>query len=385
MPENSPTAAPSARLDAVRAVFEEVTGLELAEADPGAAFVDLGLDSLSLTQASLQLQRRFGVKVTFRQLMESLSSLGAVAAHLDAQLPAAAEAPARAAPTPAPSPATPTVQPQAAPATGPAPMALPAALLAASPGAGSALQQVIDQQLRLMAQQLALLGAAPAAAPAEAAAAAPRASADGKPAEAPAAPLAPAASPDAAAARPASGEEPAGLQKYDVKKAFGAIARIHAGHQELSPVQRARLEALIRRYTTRTKGSKELTQRNRAHLADPRVVTGFKPALKELIYQVVIERSSGSRLWDVDGNEYVDALSGFGSCFFGWQPDFVTEAVKKQLDTGHEIGPQHPAGRRGGPARLRDDRVRPRRVLQHRVRGGDGVHAHRLAPSPAAA
>ncbi len=47
----------------------------------------------------------------------------------------------------------------------------------------------------------------------------------------------------------------------------------------------------------------------------------------------------------MDGNEYVDALCGFGSCFFGWQPDFVTEAVKRQLDLGHEIGPHDPAGR----------------------------------------
>ena len=31
---------------------------------------------------------------------------------------------------------------------------------------------------------------------------------------------------------------------------------------------------------------------------------------RELTYQLVIERSRGSRLWDIDGNEYVDVLNG---------------------------------------------------------------------------
>ena len=61
-----------------------------------------------------------------------------------------------------------------------------------------------------------------------------------------------------------------------------------------------------------------------------------------MIYQIVIGRSKGSHLWDLDGNEYVDALNGFGMSLFGWQPDFVLDAVRRQLDLGYEIGPQHP-------------------------------------------
>ena len=55
-------------------------------------------------------------------------------------------------------------------------------------------------------------------------------------------------------------------------------------------------------------------------MADPRVVNGFRPLTKELTYQLVIERSRGSRLWDIDGNEYIDVLSGFGMSLFGWLP-----------------------------------------------------------------
>lgn len=130
--------------------------------------------------------------------------------------------------------------------------------------------------------------------------------------------------------------------KYDVKKAFGAIARIHTQSKEMTERQKARLAAFQRRYVERTRKSKEFTAANRPHMADPRVVNGFRPATKEIVYQIVVERSKGSRVWDLDGNEYVDVLNGFGMNLFGWQPDFVQEAVRKQLELGYEIGPQHP-------------------------------------------
>src|SRR4029079_6329862 len=136
-------------------------------------------------------------------------------------------------------------------------------------------------------------------------------------------------------------EPPAGPVNYDVKKAFGAIARIHTTVDELTPQQRARLDALIARYTARTRRSKDYTTEHRGHMADPRVVNGFRPLTKELTYQIVIERSRGSHMWDIDGNEYVDVLSGFGMSLFGWQPDFLREAIHAQVDAGYEIGPQH--------------------------------------------
>jgi len=132
------------------------------------------------------------------------------------------------------------------------------------------------------------------------------------------------------------------MVKYDVKKAFGAIARIHTSRSDtVSPAQKDALAAFIKRYTARTKKSKDYTTAHRAHLADPRVVNGFRLLTKEMVYQIVIERSKGSHVWDLDGNQYVDVLSGFGMSLFGWQPQFVVDAVKKQIDDGYEIGPQH--------------------------------------------
>ena len=135
-------------------------------------------------------------------------------------------------------------------------------------------------------------------------------------------------------------DDPATPQtSYDVKKAFGAIARIHTNRLDLSARQQEKLRAFIDRYVVRTRKSKEYTQEHRAHMADPRVVSGFRPMFKEIVYQTVIARSKGARLWDIDGNEYVDANNGFGMSMFGWQPDFVVDAICQQLDLGYEIGP----------------------------------------------
>jgi glutamate-1-semialdehyde aminotransferase len=59
-----------------------------------------------------------------------------------------------------------------------------------------------------------------------------------------------------------------------------------------------------------------------------------------MVYPIVGERSAGSRVWDIDGNSYVDLAMGFGVNLFGHAPDFVTAAVAEQLARGIQIGPQ---------------------------------------------
>ncbi|MGA9827009.1 MAG: aminotransferase class III-fold pyridoxal phosphate-dependent enzyme [Rhodanobacteraceae bacterium] len=58
------------------------------------------------------------------------------------------------------------------------------------------------------------------------------------------------------------------------------------------------------------------------------------------MYPIVSVRSSGSHLWDIDGNDYVDITNGFGMILFGHNPPFIHEAVQTQLEVGYEIGPQ---------------------------------------------
>ncbi|MCY1211343.1 Glutamate-1-semialdehyde 2,1-aminomutase [compost metagenome] len=275
----------------------------MAQAEGQAPFGEIGMDSLTLTQAATQIKKRFKVELSFRQLMENYRSFDALAAYLLQSLPPEAE--------PVAVPAMPAASAvQVSMPTPPQGLAQPTGLL----------NQVIAQQMELMRQQLALLSGA-------------------------AAPVAVAAMPVAAEAVPAAQPQPPAEAplRYDVNKAFGAIARIHTQRTaEPSARQKARLATFVRRYVERTPKSKRFTEDNRAHMADPRVVNGFRPLTKEITYQIVIERSKGSRLWDLDGNEYVDALNGFGLNLFGWQPDFVQDAVRAQLDAGYEIGPQHP-------------------------------------------
>jgi len=336
----------------VREVFEDVAGFDIQQEDDGANFIELGLDSLMLTQVALQLQKTFAVKITFRQLMGECASLDRLVAALDAQLPPEQVQPVPVAAPPVTMPAA--QNPVAAPATvamaAPVPVpSLPVFMPPAGRPAGdsSAVRTLIAQQMQLMSQQLALLAGAPVAAPAAAplaaasvATVATQAVPAGLPASQPAEPL----QVPVADTAPANDEEAAlAHTRYDVKKAFGAIARIDAsGGTELEPQQRARLDAFIARYIARTPKSKAYAQQHRAHMADPRVVTGFRPLTKEIVYQIVVERSKGARVWDIDGHEYVDALNGFGTSLFGWQPDFVVDAVKAQVDAGYEIGPMHP-------------------------------------------
>ena len=333
----------------LRTVFEDVSGSELDDADPFTSFVELGLDSLVLTQAAIQVKKTFAVSITFRQMMEEYRSLDALAGFLDSKLapdavhvPVAAPVPVAAAASVAASAAPAVPQPVSAQAMMPVTTAgivrtlQPARTIDAS--ASSFAQQVIQQQLAIMEQQLALLGSVPttyAAAQEQSAVAGSSAAA-----AAPSAPLVVAAAPATSTA-----DEEAALahKQYDVKKAFGAIARIHTRPtSELTDRQQRRLDAFMRSYVARTKASKAYTEAHRSHLADPRVVNGFRPQTKEICYQIVINKSKGSRMWDLDGNEYIDVLSGFGMNLFGWSPDFVNDAVKKQLDEGHDIGPQHP-------------------------------------------
>src|SRR5208282_336752 len=109
-------------------------------------------------------------------------------------------------------------------------------------------------------------------------------------------------------------------------------------------------DGLIQRYSARTARCKEFTQKHRPVLADPRVAAGFRSQWKEMVYPLVTVRSQGCRLWDVDGNEYIDMLNGFGPIFFGHAPSFITDAVAAQLKEGFEIGPQTPLA--GEVARL---------------------------------
>ncbi len=111
-------------------------------------------------------------------------------------------------------------------------------------------------------------------------------------------------------------------------------------NEEKPNLQQRYLETLIQRYTQRTKTSKQLMQAYRPFLADPRASAGFNLPMKEMCYPIVGERSLGSKVWDIDGNEYIDIIMGFGINLFGHNPPFIKAALQEQLEKGIQLGPQ---------------------------------------------
>lgn len=308
----------------VRQVAADLSGISPEDLDATTPFLALGFDSLLLTQFAATVQKEFGVKTTFRQLMEDASTISALAAMLDKALPAAA------APTPqiaAPQAPQPAVAPVQAVAMTPPQGAAPR--IAAAPANADGIAAVFHAQLALMQQQLEMLTGGAVAQP-QALAPTPQMQA---------APIlaAAAASPAPATQAPAAKAE---KPKFELPKGFGP--QVSATGPQLGPEQRAHVERLVARYNAKTRGSKERTQANREHFADPRSAAGFNRIWKEMVYPIVVERSHGAYLWDVDGNKYVDILNGFGPNFFGHRAPFIVEAIRKQLDSGYEVGPQTP-------------------------------------------
>jgi glutamate-1-semialdehyde 2,1-aminomutase len=55
-----------------------------------------------------------------------------------------------------------------------------------------------------------------------------------------------------------------------------------------------------------------------------------------------IRRAQGSRVWDVDGNEYIDFVNSLASVTLGYNDPDVTAAVRAQLDDGVIFSLPHP-------------------------------------------
>ena len=100
-------------------LLRERTGYEISELDRDATFLELGFDSLFLIQFSQQIKKQFGVKVSFRQLIEKIQTINLLVPHLASQLPESSpvqSVASNAAPVPAAAPAPPALVQQPAPA-----------------------------------------------------------------------------------------------------------------------------------------------------------------------------------------------------------------------------------------------------------------------------
>ena len=84
--------------------------------------------------------------------------------------------------------------------------------------------------------------------------------------------------------------------------------------------------------------SRELYQRSKKSLAGG---VSSNVRLSEQPVPLFFERGKGARLYDVDGNEYIDYVLGMGPDIFGHAPDFLLDAVALHMRDGQSLGGQH--------------------------------------------
>ncbi|MCL6459196.1 MAG: aminotransferase class III-fold pyridoxal phosphate-dependent enzyme, partial [Gorillibacterium sp.] len=101
--------------------------------------------------------------------------------------------------------------------------------------------------------------------------------------------------------------------------------------------QQEHIQELMKRYTAKTTSSKQFAAKYRMPYADWRNISGFRPGIKEMVYQLVFKESQGSRITDIDGNSYIDLTMDFGVSLFGHNSEFIKEAVTKELDKGFPL------------------------------------------------
>ena len=270
-------------------LLEDASGLEMSNVNPKMSFLEIGLDSLLLTQVAITFKKEFGLPITFRQLNESFATPELLIEYLDSNLPADIQA----------EPAV-NVEFNSN----------------ATPNSDSAIN-LIAQQIQMLTQQVALMqnkGSVTNSTNPQ---------------------------PGLVNNNISNSNDLSPEEAEEIKKPFGATARIEKQKVELNSKQAAFLQDFTKQYNQRTIKSKQYAQNHRATMADPRVVSGFRPLTKEIVYPLVVNKSKGSRLWDIDGNEYIDALNGFGSSMLGHQPDFIKSALINQIENGYEVGPQH--------------------------------------------
>ncbi|GAA2632256.1 hypothetical protein GCM10010399_75700 [Dactylosporangium fulvum] len=297
-----------------------VTLLELGSPiDPDMSFLELGADSMTMFQTIQTVQRTFGVTIPIGLLFEEVNTLRRLAQYIrdnaSPQLLAQRFPPAHPAPAhPAPAPAV-AVEAALSP------------LPPAAPGTGSAVDRFLDVHAQVMDQAYDLLRRRPGEA------VSPQA-----PAPAPAAlPPAPTSGVPATSAEPYRTEIPAAPAGTFV--AFGGRA---ANPRAFDDTQRAFVTEIVRSFCSRTAGSRAQAVAERRHHADVRHAPQPYLNLKETRYPVVVERSRGARVWDVDGNEYIDLTMGFGVNLFGHGEPFLNDAVTAQLADGMQLGPHSP-------------------------------------------
>ena len=373
----------------LKTVLGQLFGISPTEIPYNISLVELGADSLFLLQASQAIRDKFGIKLPFRMMLEEYSTVEAIAGYIERnvspdeiRVDAADDTQNSAIVTEsALSDYERSLETETSSAFAlhdapvhlqstkhtltiePPPVQMPEA--PSPPSANeqpiSNMERIFAQQLQIMSQQLEVLGrrqgsrtdvssqsgsvaARTTIVPSATTTTCASPSIDGAASSRPTVPSSFRASHEKG--KPAPAFAPgvgSALRPKEATKPYVAYVPIRDGLAGgLTPPQHQHLDDLIARLTQRTQRSKNLAQDYRPVLADNRATAGFRLLWKEMQYPLFVERGKGSRLWDVDGNEYIDLAMGFGALLFGHSPSFVIEALDEQIKRGIQLGGSSP-------------------------------------------
>ncbi|MEK3850387.1 aminotransferase class III-fold pyridoxal phosphate-dependent enzyme [Paenibacillus sp. FSL R7-0340] len=329
-----------------------VSQLSLEELEPQTHFLELGLDSINLSQVRHSIKDTFDLDVPMNEFFESLTTLELLTSYVAEQVSISVSDEAAVGAVEiqpkiplnrvdATTVSTWTGQDSSAIGTSPHGIVTSGqdpfqstSVIATSAG----IEQILQQQLHVMSQQLDVLQTQPTPPtsvsqsfqPERDLSSANRGSAESFETKQEIA-TALATVPPVLAVPKKAGHE---------AKPFTPYKKLEVkAHELLSHRQEQHLQELIERYTARTRSTKQYTQQYRSVYANNRNVAGFRPILKEMVYQIVSQRADGSKIWDLDGNEYVDLTMGFGVNLFGHNPAFIREKIEAELKNGMCVGP----------------------------------------------
>ena len=309
----------------VKNLLAKMVGISPDQVDVNATFPEMGADSLFLLEVSHVIRDKFGVKVPFRSMLQEYSTIDTLAGFITANMPPELPAAAQESPQPAivesPVVSTTPLEVTVAPL-------LETTALQTTTGSISegTIERLLTQQMRLMAQQLQVLQHGRQRA----------------------------TNGSHAATTPAPEVHTNGNSENKTEKPKGFVPASYSAHTSikkdtndgLTAHQRKHIDELIARLTKHTQGSKQIAQDYRHVLANNRATAGFTSMWKELVYPLTTVSAAGGRITDVDDNEYVDLVMGFGALLFGQSPSFMVEALQEQAARGSQLGAEsHLAGK----------------------------------------
>lgn len=261
----------------MREMLESASGVVISENDLESSFFELGLDSLILTQFVFSLKKEFGVQISFRQLNDTLNTPKSVLDYLEASLPK-------------PIPSELTISEDK-----------PSDILG---NPQSSISQ-IKQELAEITQQVKEIK-----------------NGNGKESFSP--------------RDSSNGFNNTLTVESKTEEKYSSSATPAYSENALSPVAKHFLETFEQDYFKKTAKSKSKANQLSGKIQNMGFCIGNRTLeLYDFSYPILVDRLIGSRVFDLDGNEYLDWANGKGANLFGNSPALVNEALRKQLDSGN--------------------------------------------------